>query len=112
LEGKVVIATITQADGQRKPRPAIVLRQMPPFDDLLLCGVSTQLNQQVPDFDDVIAPGDADFQRSGLRARSLIRLGYLSVLPIDRIAGTIGDISTERYERLLRTLSTYLLAKL
>ncbi len=112
MESKVVIATITQADGQRKPRPAIVLRQMPPFDDLLLCGVSTQLHQEVSGFDEVIAPGDADFQVSGLRTQSLIRLGYLVVLPIQRIVGTVGTISSERHERLLRTLSMYLTAKL
>jgi mRNA interferase MazF len=112
MEGKVVIATISQADGQTKARPAIVLREMPPFDDLLLCGVSTQLHQQVHDFDEVITPGDADFGMSGLRTRSLIRLGYLVVLPIERIMGTIGAIAPERHERLLRMLGAYLVAKL
>ena len=112
MEGNVVIGSITQADGQTKPRPTIVLREIPPFDDLLLCGISTQLHQRVPGFDEVIAPGDADFGASGLRTRSLIRLGNLVVLPRRRIIGTIGAIAPERHERLLRTLGAYLVAKL
>jgi mRNA interferase MazF len=111
MEGRVVIATLEQVDGQRKPRPAIVLRAMPPFGDLLVCGVSTQLHQRVPDFDEIIAQGDADFSTSNLRAASLIRLGYLVLIPMERIAGTIGAIAPERHERLLKTLSTYLTAE-
>jgi len=110
MEGKVVIATLVQANGQRKPRPAIVLREMPPFNDLLVCGISTQLHQQVPGFDEVITPGDADFRASGLQARSLIRLGFLVALPSVRIVGTIGAIAPERHKRLLLALSTYLSA--
>lgn len=43
-EGDVVIVAMPQADGTTKNRPAIVLREMPPFKDMLICGVSTQLN--------------------------------------------------------------------
>ena len=55
---------------------------MPPYGDLLVCGVSTQLRQRVAGFDDQIGPGDPDFRASGLKAPSLIRLGFLAVLPV------------------------------
>ncbi len=86
-EGDVILTPIPQADGAIKNRPAVVLREMPPYRDLLVCGVSTQLHQQVNDFDEVISPSDLDFAGSGIIAESLIRLGYLAVLPRSRILG-------------------------
>jgi len=109
-EGDVVLTPVPQADGMVKNRPAVVLREMPPYRDLLVCGVSTQLQRQVKDFDEVISPSDADFASSGLLTESLIRLGFLAVLPRKSIAGSIGEISKERHERLLQTLSEYLMA--
>ena len=40
-EGDVIIVPMPQADGAVKNRPAVVLREMPPFRDVLVCGVST-----------------------------------------------------------------------
>ncbi len=97
-----------QADGQIKNRPAIFLREMPPYRDLLVCGVSTQLHQHVEDFDETISFIDEDFKSSGLRSISLIRLGFLAVLPRHSVLGTVGSISAERHKRLLRKLSDYL----
>lgn len=36
-----------QADGRTRNRPAIVLRIMPPFGDLLVCGISRQLHHRL-----------------------------------------------------------------
>ncbi len=46
-ESDVVIVAMPQADGSVKNRPTIVLREMPPFQDMLVCGVSSQLRQEV-----------------------------------------------------------------
>ena len=107
-EGDVVITPVPQADGELKDRPAIFLREMPPYRDRLVCGVSTQFHQYVENFDEIISLADADFKPSGLRSKSLIRLGFLAVLPRRRVLGAIGSISAERHKRLLKTLSDYL----
>lgn len=107
-EGDVIIVPLPQADGMVKNRQAIVLREMPPFQDMLVCGLSTQLRQPTKDFDEVIAASDADFVTSGLKAESLIKLGFLTVIPRNKIAGSIGSISPERHKRLLQRLSDYL----
>ena len=107
-EGDVVLTPFPQADGKTKNRPAIVLRVMPPFGDLLVCGVSRQLHQRVADFDEIISNTDADFNSSGLVDTSLIRLGFLSLLPASEFLGDIGSISTERHHRLLRRLASHL----
>jgi mRNA interferase MazF len=110
-EGDIVLALLPQQDGRGKYRPAVVLRRMPGFGDLLVCGISTQLRQQVADFDEIIEPSHADFKTSGLKAPSLIRLGFLVVLPESSFLGAIGSISGERHQRLLSRLSEHLQPK-
>ncbi|SRR5579871_523315 len=107
-EGDIVLAPLPQADGRVKNRPVVLLRRLPPFSDWLVCGVSTQVQQRVPDFDEVIATNDPEFARSGLKAASIIRMGFLAVLPVDAILGAIGSISRERHDRLLVNLCRYL----
>lgn len=106
-EGNVILAALPQADGLVKSRPAIILREMPPYRDLLVCGVSSQLRQQVADFDEIIDRSDGDFAKSGLDP-SLIRLGFLALVTPRQVFGIIGSISPERHRRLLEKLSAYL----
>jgi mRNA interferase MazF len=108
-EADVVLTPIPQADGVIKNRPAIILREMPPYRDFLVCGVSTQLDKEVKGFDEVISDTDEDFQSSGLRTSSLVRLGFLAVLPSRQIIGAIGSISSTRHGKLLNALSDYLI---
>lgn len=108
-EGDVVLTPLPQADGTLKNRPALVLRETPPYRDFLVCGVSTQLHQEVRGFDEIIREADSDFSTSGLRAVSLVRLGFLAVLPYTRPIGSIGTIAPERHLRLLRRLCDYLI---
>jgi mRNA interferase MazF len=108
-QGDVVLTPVPQADGVIKNRPGIFLRELPPYRDLLVCGVSTQLHQQVKGFDEIVQSSDPDFGSSGLRSASLIRLGFLAVLPRSAVIGSIGSLSSQRHKRLLKTLSAYLI---
>lgn len=108
-EGDVVLALIPQFNTPAKVRPAIVLRELPVYRDLLLCGISTQMHQQVQDFDEIIGSNVVDFASSGLVTTSLIRLSFLTVLPRGDMRGTIGAISSDRHKRLLIRLSEYLI---
>ena len=110
-EGDVVLTPLPQADGRVINRPAVALRELPPYGDLLVCGISTQVRQLVPGFDELIIRADADFSTSGLLADSVIRLGFLAVLPRKSILGSIGAISPQRHRRLLHRLSAYLVEK-
>lgn len=103
--GDLIVTPLPQADGVRKNRPALVLGAMRPYGDLLVCGISTQRHAAVADFDETLAIGDADFPTSGLAAPSLIRLGFLSTIPLPEIKGRIGSVSPERHRRLLGRLA-------
>jgi mRNA interferase MazF len=107
-EGNVILTPISQADRQVKNRPAVVLRELPSYRDILVCGVSTQVQQWVAGFDELIMAKDDDFASSGLMTDSVIRLGFLAVVPRSAVAGSIGTISGHRHKRLLQKLSRYL----
>jgi mRNA interferase MazF len=107
-EGDVVLTPLPQADGKVKNRPAVVLRAMPQYGDLLVCGVSTQVHQEVAGFDETIRPGDPDFVGSGLKHASVIRLGFLVVLPRTNFIGAIGAIGPNRHQSLLERLARHI----
>ncbi len=107
-EGSVLITALRQADGTVKDRPVILLRCMPPFQDFLVCGISTQLHQEVPGLDELISPADPDFRTSGLKTTSLIRVGFLAVRPQSEFRGRIGSVSSARLKQLLTKLSDFL----
>jgi len=107
--GDVVLTPVPQSDRATKNRPALILCEMPAYRDLLVCGISTQLHQEIKGFDEVILMTDSDFGMSGLKSDSLIRLSFLAVLPRRDIIGSIGSIEPERQRRLLKALSDYLI---
>jgi len=73
-----------------------------------VCGVSTRLHQEVFGFDEVVRASDTDFEASGLKAPSLIRLGFLAVLPAGSFLGAIDSISADRHRRLPGGLAEHL----
>ena len=104
--GDVVLIPLPQVGGgPPKLRPALLLANLPgPYQDLLLCGISTQLHLLTTDWDEHIAPGAADYATSGLRHASVIRLSYLYAATDTEVAGSIGRISEERLHRLQERL--------
>jgi mRNA interferase MazF len=85
-----------------------LLRRLPPFGDFLVCGISTQLHQEVADFDVVIALDNPEFAASGLKAASLLWLSFLAVLPDSTFVGRIGSLSRACRLRLLDNLCRHL----
>ena len=104
----MALTPLPQADGRVKNRSTIALRRMPGFGDWLVCGVSTQLHQEIAGFDDPILANHGDYAASGLKFPSLIRLGFSAVLPERQLLGAIGTLAPDRHRRLLERLSGYL----
>lgn len=108
--GEVVLISLPQlGGGGPKLRPALVLADLPgPYQNLLLCGISTQLQSFQANWDELIQPGDADYPSSALHHASVIRLSYLYAADPSEIAGVIGMIDPSRLQRLRQRLSDYL----
>jgi mRNA interferase MazF len=112
-EGQIVLFRFPHANRSGgKLRPALVIRKLPgPHEDWLICMISSQLSQQVPYFDEVVLADGPDFRPSGLKQSSVIRTTRLAVVHKTSLLGTIGDVSTERLERIRGKLSDWLLGK-
>lgn len=106
--GNIALARLQQSDGQLKLRPVLLLTSFPPFNDWLVCGISSQIRHAVSDFDSIIEQSDEDFEQSGLQVTSVIRTGFLATLPSKDFPGTIGTISTERYQTVINNFITHL----
>ena len=93
-EGQIVLFKFSHTDQtEGKLRPALVLRRLPgEHDDWLICMISSQLDQRIPNFDEMISPEDSDFQQSGLKLPSIIRISRLAVAIEDiLIQKTLGS---------------------
>jgi mRNA interferase MazF len=108
--GDVILIRLSQI-GARQPklRPALVLCVLPgPYQNVFICGISTQLHQIEPNWDELIQPSDSDFAKSGLRRASAARLSYLYAAGQSEIVGRIGQIDSSRLGRLCERLARHL----
>src|SRR5437588_257131 len=108
--GDVALIPLPQlGGGSPKLRPALILAQLPgPYQDLLVCGISTQLNAIQTNWDELLQASDADFAASGLHQDSVVRLSYLSAVQSSDFSGVIGQIDAQRLVRLLTRLADHL----
>lgn len=100
------------AAGRLKRRPALVLAVLPgQHQTLLVCGLSTDVANTEPEWDEVIAPGDPSFATSGLLAASSARLSFLFSVDEGAIDGLIGNLGSGRVlvlvQRLIRHLGAF-----
>lgn len=106
--GDIVLIALPQSDGQIKKRPSLLLKQMPGHGDWLVCGISTQLHHFINGFDEKLDTSHADYAISRLKAPSIIRLGFLTVVPASRIPGVLGNVSQITLKKLTGNLVNYL----
>ncbi len=109
--GSIVLARVQQADGRLKTRPVVILNNVPPFSDSIVCAVSSKLKHECSGFDEVIAVNDEDFADSGLKVSSLIRLGIVATIPKSTVIGELGKISATRLQRLRSRLAQRIMSE-
>jgi mRNA interferase MazF len=110
---QVVLFRFPQTDlAEGKLRPALLLGRLPgEYDDWLICMISSQLQQLITGFDEIIREGDLDFAQSGLKVPSVIRIGRLAVVEGEILLGAIGKIESKRLGLIKEHLSSWLLQK-
>jgi len=96
--GQIVLFRFPRADlSESKLRPALLLSEVPgPYEDWLICMISSQVHQRIDEFDELIEKDDEGFARSGLKVRSVIRIGRLAIVEGEMLEGRMGTINPER----------------
>jgi mRNA interferase MazF len=109
-EGQITLFRFPQTDQQiGKLRLALIIRRLPgQHDDWLICMVSSQLDREIPGFDEVMTPDDSDFGESGLKLSSLIRISRVAVVNGDILIGKIGQVDSQRLSRIKKNISQWI----
>ena len=107
-EGDIALLNMLQPDGSKKNRPVLLIKQVKPFDDWIVCAVSTQLHQEVKGFDHLIPDSHTDFIATGFKQSSLIRLGMISTVSKGSMPGAIGKIPPSVLKTLKQRLAAHI----
>jgi mRNA interferase MazF len=107
--GHVVLLPLPVAGGgSLKLRPALILIDLPgQYQDILVCGISSRLDNLEAQWDERIEVTDADYPSSGLHRASSIRLSYLYSATRQEIHGSIGRLDADRVDRLRNRLAEH-----
>jgi mRNA interferase MazF len=108
--GQVAILRFPHADlALGKPRPVLLIAPVPgPYEDWLVCMISTQLQQAVEQFDEVVSQDQPDFSLSGLKAPSVIRIARLAVVTADSLVGAVGEIGPDRFQKIQHKIADWI----
>jgi mRNA interferase MazF len=112
-EGQIVLFQFPLVDKpEAQLRPGLVIRKLRGhYNDWLLCMISSQVAQQVVDFDEVVDHEAKDWKQSGLKTPSVIKIARIAVVHQSILLGAIGEIEPRRLERIKRKLADWLLSK-
>lgn len=105
--GNIVLLPVQDFGGGASAlRPVVIVAVLPGvYQNILVCGISTRLEQLQPDWDERIESTDPLFAATGLHKTSSIRLSFLSAASTRSIRGVIGHIDTALLERLRQRLA-------
>lgn len=110
--GDIVLIRFPQADLQTgKLRPALIVAIAPgPHADIVLALISSRTYQAVSNFDEIIDTSDEDFQVTGLKVRSTVRLARIATIDPSIVNARLGAISAERLQRVKYRLADWFLS--
>ena len=108
--GHIALCRFPQSDlGVGKRRPVLLLLPLPSrYDDWLICMLSSKTEQTILGIDELISTNDSDFESSGLKTDTVIRITRLAAVSDSIFTGTIGEIDTQRLLRLKTNLARWI----
>jgi mRNA interferase MazF len=93
----------------QKLRPVLVLKILSTYEDLLVCTISSQVNQYISGLDLLLDKKHPAFAGSGLNNTSIIRLANLYTFPQRSNLKVIGFLPDNYRKSLLNDLARFLL---
>lgn len=108
--GDIVLLPFPQANLKvGKLRPALIIATIPGHHaDLLIALMTSRTHLTVPEFDEVIDPSDRDFSKTGLKVRSVVRLGRLTSVHPSVIDSHIGYVSSKRLRQIKERIADWM----
>ena len=109
--GEVVRVSLPESDGKVRSRPALLIKKIPPYNDWLLCAISSGKHLEQKGLDIMIDVKHSDFISSNLKFPGLIRTGFLFTIPESSIEGKMGTLSESTMVTVINNLVFFLKTK-
>ena len=91
-KGNIVLVKFPFTDiFSKKLRPALIITEESKFKDFVLAFITTQFDQKEK-YDILLTADSKDFQKTGLKRESLLKLNKLTTLNKKMIVGKIGSL--------------------
>lgn len=104
MKGKIVLLPFPFTDlTKAKLRPALILLESK--DDVVVCFISSKTNKTKSDIDILLSTSHIEFELSGLKTDSVIKLDKLATILKELIIGEIGIIGDELRKEINSKLS-------
>ena len=109
--GQIVLLKFPHTDlNEGKLRPVLLLSKLPGnLNDWLICMVTTKHKTFTDDLDEEINDSDNDFNDSGLKSPSVLKILRIAVINRSIMLGKIGNISDLRLTRIKSKISKWIL---
>ncbi|MBP8034642.1 MAG: transcriptional regulator [Bacteroidia bacterium] len=106
--GDILKVKLQQADGKFKSRPAVAIKQIAPYNDWIVCGISGSIGLEVKGLDIIIDNRHSDFLTWGLPYSGIIRVGFISNISSKYIEGSLGKVSDATHQHIIDNLIGFL----
>jgi mRNA interferase MazF len=102
MKHKVVLVPFPFDDlSSRKVRPAVCLTEaIGPYRHVLLAFITSRVPKKLLETDILIASDDEDFEMTGLRVSSTLRLHRMMTVTPDIILRELGQLSRKQQEKV------------
>jgi len=100
-KGKIVLIPFPFTDlSGSKVRPAVVVSNFLPGEDVVVCFISSSKIKKLQKTDLIIRKGDKNFSQTGLKTDSTVRVGKMATLDKKTILGEIGELDLNMQEKI------------
>ena len=107
--GDIILTPFPFTDlSDNKVRPALVLGTQPGGDDVTVCFISSILQNKIHKFEVLVDSKDKNFQKTGLKSKSIIKATKIATLDKAVILGQIGKLDTQTTNKVKNILKIYL----
>ena len=90
-----------------KVRPALVLGTQNEGNDITVCFTSSLIPKRVQRFDVLIDLKDKDFDKTGLKLKSIIKTTKIATLDKAVVLGKIGNLDAVNVKKVKKVLKVY-----
>lgn len=106
--GDIVLTPFPFTDlSGNKVRPALTLGIQDGGEDVTVCFISSVVENKIHKFEILIDPDDKNFFKTGLKAKSAIKIVKIATLDKRVILGKIGELDNKNIRKVKNILKIY-----